>query len=66
MTFRRQAQAAGLMTPRSPVVLEKPLGRDLQSAQAVRLEPCPAGTPGPAAAHELLARSVRAWHEENL
>jgi glucose-6-phosphate 1-dehydrogenase len=27
-------------------------------------EPYPAGTPGPAGAHELLGRSGRAWHEE--
>ncbi|MEZ0073120.1 glucose-6-phosphate dehydrogenase [Planotetraspora sp. GP83] len=29
-------------------------------------EPYPAGTSGPAGAHELLARSGRAWHEEDL
>ncbi|GAA0403876.1 glucose-6-phosphate dehydrogenase [Microbispora corallina] len=29
-------------------------------------EPYPAGTAGPAGAHELLARSDRAWHEEDL
>jgi glucose-6-phosphate 1-dehydrogenase len=29
-------------------------------------EPYPAGTTGPAGAHELLARSGRTWHEEEL
>ncbi|MCG5217410.1 glucose-6-phosphate dehydrogenase [Streptosporangium sp. KLBMP 9127] len=36
--FCREADAAGLVTPRSRVVLEKPLGRDLASAQAINDE----------------------------
>ncbi|GLX01129.1 glucose-6-phosphate dehydrogenase [Microtetraspora sp. NBRC 16547] len=36
--FCREAHAAGLVTPRSRVVLEKPLGRDLVSAQAINDE----------------------------
>ncbi|MEW9550306.1 glucose-6-phosphate dehydrogenase [Nonomuraea sp. NPDC050783] len=36
--FCRQAAEAGLVTPRSRVVLEKPLGHDLVSAQAINDE----------------------------
>ncbi|WP_285774459.1 glucose-6-phosphate dehydrogenase [Microtetraspora sp. NBRC 13810] len=36
--FCRQAHRAGLVTPRSRVVLEKPLGRDLASAQGINDE----------------------------
>ncbi|GII57213.1 glucose-6-phosphate 1-dehydrogenase [Planotetraspora thailandica] len=36
--FCHGAQEAGLVTPRSRVVLEKPLGRDLASAQAINDE----------------------------
>ncbi|RBQ18877.1 glucose-6-phosphate dehydrogenase [Spongiactinospora rosea] len=36
--FCRQAQQAGLVTPRSRVVLEKPLGRDLASARQINDE----------------------------
>ncbi|MFF4779531.1 glucose-6-phosphate dehydrogenase [Microtetraspora fusca] len=36
--FCREAHEAGLVTPRSRVVLEKPLGRDLASAQAINDE----------------------------
>ncbi|WP_214317178.1 glucose-6-phosphate dehydrogenase [Nonomuraea sediminis] len=36
--FCRELEAAGLVTPRSRVVLEKPLGRDLHSAQLINDE----------------------------
>ncbi|MFC6080665.1 glucose-6-phosphate dehydrogenase [Sphaerisporangium aureirubrum] len=36
--FCRAAHAAGLVTPRSRVVLEKPLGRDLEGAQRINEE----------------------------
>nr|BFE77909.1 hypothetical protein GCM10020093_005100 [Planobispora longispora] len=35
-------------------------------SQSLLPEPYPAGTAGPAGAHELLARSGRTWHEEDL